>query len=184
MSNPAPDRPLSLDEYLAFERRSATKHEFVDGQVYAMAGASFAHNVVVGNVVGALRSALESSTCYTLPSDMKVQTGSRAYYPDASVVCGPPRFHDGAEDVLLNPSIVVEVLSDSTERVDRGEKLEAYTAMPSVTDYLLVASKRVRVEHLARARTWQPIVLGAGDRIAFAVPAIELRVQELYARVF
>ena len=184
MSNPAPDRPLSLDEYLAFERRSATKHEFVDGQVYAMAGATFAHNVIVGNVVGTLRSVLGSGACYTLPSDMKVQTATRAYYPDTSVVCGPPRFHDGAEDVLLNPSIIVEVLSDSTERVDRGEKLDAYTSMPSVTDYLLIASKRVRVEHFARARNWQPVVLGAGDRVAVAAPEIELSVDELYARVF
>jgi Uma2 family endonuclease len=184
MSNPAPDRPLSLPEYLAFERRAATKHEFVDGQVYAMAGASFAHNVIVGNVVSALQSALASGPCYTLPSDMKVQTGSRSYYPDTSVVCGPPQFYDAAEDVLLNPNIVVEVLSDSTERIDRGEKLEAYTSMPSVTDYLLIASKRVRVEHFARARSWQPVVLGADDRVAFATPAVELHVRELYARVF
>lgn len=184
MSNLAPDHPLSFDQYLAFERRSATKHEFVDGQVYAMAGASFAHNVIVGNVVGALRGALESGTCYTLPSDMRVQTASRAYYPDASVVCGPPQFHDAGEDVLLNPSIIVEVLSDSTERVDRGEKLQAYTSMPSVTDYLLVASKRVRVEHFARAQSWRPVVLGAGDRVALSTLKIELRVEELYARVF
>jgi Uma2 family endonuclease len=184
MTNPAPDHPLSLDEYLTFERRSATKHEFVDGQVYAMAGASFAHNVVVGNVVAALKNALQSGPCYTLPSDMKVQTASRAYYPDASVVCSPPRFHDGSEDVLLNPNIIVEVLSDSTERVDRGEKLEAYAAMPSVTDYLLVATKRVRVEHFARARDWKPVVFGAGDRITLGAPAIELDVNELYARVF
>lgn len=186
MSNPAPDQPLSLDQYVAFERRSATKHEFVDGQVYAMVGASFAHNVIVGNVVGALRSALESGAGCTLPSDMKVLTAARAYYPDTSVVCGPPRFYDAGEDedVLLNPSIIVEVLSDSTERVDRGEKLEAYTSMPSVTDYLLVASKRVRVEHFARARNWQLVVLSAGERVTFAAPAIELHVQELYARVF
>jgi Uma2 family endonuclease len=184
MSNPAPDRPMSLDEFLAFERRAAQKHEFVDGQVYAMAGASFAHNVIVGNVVGVLRNALKSGPCYTLPSDMKVQTASKVYYPDASVVCGPPNFYDAGEDVLLNPSIIVEVLSDSTERTDRGEKLAAYTSTPSVTDYLLIASKRVRVEHFARSRNWQLVVLGAGDRIALADPAIELPVGELYARLF
>jgi Uma2 family endonuclease len=132
-SNAAPDRPLSVDEYLAFERRSATKHEFVDGQRWSAAR---------------------------------------------------PGFYDGAEDVLLNPSIIVDVLSDSTERVDRGEKLGAYTSMPSVTDYLLIASKRVRVEHFARARNWQPVVLGTSDRVAIATPAIELHVDELYARVF
>jgi Uma2 family endonuclease len=184
MSYLAPEQPLSFDEYLAFERRSLTKHELVDGRAYAMAGASFAHNVLVANIIGSLRSALEAGGCYTLPSDMKVRTASKAYYPDASVVCGPPQFHDASEDVLLNPSILVEVLSDSTERIDRGEKLQAYTSMPSVTDYLLVASRRVRVEHFARTRNFQPLVLGAGDRITIANPPLNIGVQELYARVF
>jgi Uma2 family endonuclease len=182
---PAPDQPLSLSEYLALERHTATKHELVDGQVYAMAGATFVHNVIVGNVVAALRTALGQRPCYTLPSDMKVLTAaSRVYYPDVSVTCDPPRVHDGAEDVLLNPNLVFEVLSDSTERVDRGEKLAAYTAIPSVSDYILIASKRARVEHFARTRDFQPIVLGTDDRIVLAAPAIELSVEELYARVF
>jgi Uma2 family endonuclease len=182
---PAPDQPLSLSEYLALERHTATKHELVDGQVYAMAGASFVHNVIVGNVVAALRTALGQRPCYTLPSDMKVLTAaSRVYYPDVSVTCDPPRFHDAAEDVLLNPNVVVEVLSDSTERLDRGEKLAAYTAIPSVSDYILIASKRVRVEHFARTRDFQPVVLSTSDRIVLAAPAIELSVEELYARVF
>lgn len=185
MTIPVPDQPLSLGEYLALERRSASKHELVDGQSYAIAGASFVHNIIVGNIVAALRSALGQRPCYMLSSDMKVQTAaSRVYYPDVSVTCDPPRFHDGAEDVLLNPNLVFEVLSDSTERVDRGEKLAAYTATTSVSDYLLVASKRVRVEHFARTRDFQPIVLGTGDRIVIGAPAIELSVEDFYARVF
>jgi Uma2 family endonuclease len=93
MTNPAPDLPLGLAEYLAFERRSSDKHEFVDGQVYAMAGARYARNRIVANIVRQLGNTLSGGHYVTLPSDMKVRTpSSRVYYPDASVVCGPPSF--------------------------------------------------------------------------------------------
>ncbi|HKY39204.1 MAG TPA: Uma2 family endonuclease [Polyangiaceae bacterium] len=185
MTNPAQDVPLTLAEYLAFERRASDRHEFVDGQVYAMAGARYAHNRVVANVVRLLGNALSGGPCVTLPSDMKVRTpSSRVYYPDASVVCGRPSFHDDEEDVLLNPCIIVEVLSDSTERIDRGEKLSANTALPSLTDYVLVASKRARVEHFARSRDWRALAVGPGDRLLLETRAIELSVDALYELVF
>jgi Uma2 family endonuclease len=185
MTDPAPDLPLSIAEYLALERRSSDKHEFVDGQIYAMAGAAYAHNRVVANVVRLLGNALSGGPCVVLPSDMKVRTPStRVYYPDASVVCGPPSFHDAGEDVLLNPSVIVEVLSDSTERIDRGEKLAAYVLLPSLTDYVLVASKRTRVEHFARSRDWRALVLSAGGRLRFETLGIELSIDALYELVF
>jgi Uma2 family endonuclease len=185
MTNPAPDLPLGLAEYLAFERRSSDKHEFVDGQVYAMAGARYAHNRIVANIVRQLGNSLSGSPCVTLPSDMKVRTpSSRVYYPDASVVCGPPSFHDEQEDVLLNPSVIVEVLSDSTERIDRGEKFGAYTALPSLTDYVLVASNRTRVEHFARSRDWRVLVVGAGERLLLETRGIDLSIDALYELVF
>lgn len=185
MSNPAPELPLTLAEYLAFERRSSDKHEFVDGQVYAMAGARYAHNRIVANVVRLLGNALSGGPCVTLPSDMKVRTpSSRVYYPDASVVCGRPSFHDEEEDVLLNPSVIVEVLSDSTERVDRGEKFAAYTALPSLADYVLVASKRARVEHFARSREFRSLVVGPGEQLRLETQGIELPVDALYELAF
>lgn len=185
MTSPGSDLPLSLGEYLSFERHASSKHELVDGRAYMLAGASFVHNVIVGNVVGALSTALAHGACYTLPSDMKVgATSSRIYYPDASIVCGVPQFFDDKEDVLLNPSVVVEVLSDSTERVDRGEKFAAYTELSSLTDYVLIASKRVRVEHFSRAQGFQPAVLGATDTLSLASICVELNVKAFYARVF
>jgi Uma2 family endonuclease len=185
MTTSASELPLGLAEYLALERRSSDRHEFVDGQIYAMAGASYAHNRIVANLIRLLGNALTGGACVTLPSDMKVRTpSSRVYYPDASVVCGPPSFHDDEDDVLLNPSIVTEVLSDSTERIDRGEKFAAYTELPSLTDYLLVASKRVHVEHFARARAFRALVAGAGDKLRFETLGIELSVDALYELVF
>ncbi len=181
----APDLPLSLADFLAFERRSSDKHEFVDGQVYAMAGASYAHNRIVANLVRLLGNALTGGACVTLPSDMKVRTpSSRVYYPDASVVCGPPSFHDAEEDVLVNPSAIFEVLSDSTERIDRGEKFAAYTELVSLNEYVLIASKRVRVEHFARSNAWRPIVAGANDRLRFESLGVELSIPLLYELVF
>lgn len=183
--NSAPDLPLSFAEFLAFERRSSDKHEFVDGQAYAMAGASYAHNRVVANLVRLLGNALSGSACVTLPSDMKVRTpSSRVYYPDASVVCGPPSFHDAQEDVLLNPSVIVEVLSDSTERIDRGEKFAAYTELPTLNDYVLIASKRARVEHFARSNGWRPVVAGVSDQLRFDALGVELAIAALYELVF
>jgi Uma2 family endonuclease len=183
--NSAPDLPLSLSDYLALERKSGDKHEFVDGQIYAPAGASYAHNRVVANLVRAFGNALSGGSCVALPSDMKVRTpSSRVYYPDVSVVCGVPHFHDDQEDVLLNPSVIVEVLSDSTERIDRGEKFGAYTELPSLSDYVLVASKRARVEHFARERAWRAVVATAGERLRFEVLGVEVAVDALYELVF
>ncbi|MFZ5897510.1 MAG: Uma2 family endonuclease [Myxococcota bacterium] len=175
--------PLSFAEYLAFERRSSDKHEFVDGQVYAMAGARYAHNRVVANTVRALGNALSGGSCVALPSDMKVRAPSaRVYYPDASV-CGPPSFHDEQEDVLLNPSVIVEVLSDSTERIDRGEKFSAYTLLPSLDHYILIASKRCRVERFARDRDWRVLIVGAGESVRLETLGVELSVDALYELV-
>src|SRR5580698_2706245 len=120
----AQKRSWTPDEYLAMERSSPEKHEYCDGEVFAMAGASEKHNLIVANVVGELRNLLRRRPCKVYPSDMRVKIPATGLYtyPDASIVCHRPAFEDDTADTLLNPQAIVEVLSDSTEDYDRGTK--------------------------------------------------------------
>jgi Uma2 family endonuclease len=151
---------VSAAEYLAAERASDVKHELWAGEVFAMAGASYAHNKIVANLAGELREALRDRPCDVLPSDMKVFVPAKSgfVYPDLSIVCGQARFHDGERDVLLNPTVVIEVLSDTTERFDRGGKFAGYRAIETVRQILLVSQHERRVEVYTR---------GAGVRWIF-----------------
>jgi Uma2 family endonuclease len=139
-------------QYLEIERAAPSKSEYLDGAIYAMAGASEQHNLIVANLVGELRAGLKGRPCRTYPSDMKVEVGPKGLfaYPDVSVVCGQPRFHDEVRDMLLNPKLIVEVLSPSTEAYDRGAKFAQYRKIASLTDFLLVSADNVHVEHFAR----------------------------------
>ena len=136
-----PEKRYSPDEYLALERAADEKSEYWDGYIYAMAGARRAHNIIVSNVNTILNNQLRDHPCEVYPSDMKVRTlGRRRYfYPDVSVVCDEPVFEDDHGDVLLNPTVVVEVLSDSTERFDRGRKFDTYRSLASLKAYVLIA---------------------------------------------
>ncbi len=150
--------PLTFDEYLILERRAETRSEYVDGEVFAMAGATLRHNEIVGNVFVALRRQLRSRGCGVYTSDLRVwiPAESRGVYPDVVVVCGEPDLYDEADDTLLNPNLLVEVLSSSTEGADRGDKFAGYRTLPSLTDYVLISQKRVLVEHFVRqgAKRW------------------------------
>jgi Uma2 family endonuclease len=147
----AQDR-VSPESYLAGERGGHAKHELWRGEVFAMAGASYVHNRIVANLVAALRDALGGGPCVALPSDMKIHVPSREafVYPDASIVCGPPQFYDAAQDVLTNPAAVFEVLSESTERFDRGDKFVGYRSIPSLRECVLVSQQERLVEHYVR----------------------------------
>lgn len=132
----------TYDEYLAFERDSEMKHEFADGEIYAMAGGSLRHSALASRISAALESA-RTSDCIAFQSDMRLRvlaTG-RATYPDASMVCGPIQLDpaDPSGTTITNPSLLVEVLSPSTEEVDRGSKLEDYQRIPSLQEYVLVS---------------------------------------------
>ncbi len=139
---------LSPDEYLAEERRDTHKQEYLRGPVTALAGASPSYNRVVFNLAGILHSQLRQSGCHGFGSDLKVQTpGAEMFaYPDLTIVCGEPQLRD----VLLNPTVIVEVLSESTEARDRGEQFLLYIQIPSLRDYLLVSQNESRIEHYAR----------------------------------
>ena len=142
---------MNEGEYLAFERTAEGKHELWDGEVYAMSGASLSHNRIVRNLVRRLGNALDGSDCEVLPSDMRVRIprANRYVYPDVTVVCGPPQL-DGEADVLVNPRMVIEVLSPSTAAFDRGDKFAGYRSIPSVQEIVLVTQDAYRVESYVR----------------------------------
>jgi len=140
------------EEYLALERQAQYKSEYYAGEIFAMAGASRWHNLIVANVVGELRSQLKGRPCTTYPSDMRLKispTGLYAY-PDVTVVCGEAQFEDTQQDILLNPTLIVEVLSDSTEAYDRGGKFAHYRKLDSLMAYVLITQTKPHVEHYGR----------------------------------
>ena len=144
------------EEYLAFEREAEEKHEFVDGEIIAMAGASREHNLIGVNITVELGYQLRKKGCELYANDMRVRMRNRRYgYPDVVVVCGEPQFDDDEFDVLLNPTIVVEVLSKSTRFRDKTEKLIAYQKMESLRECLLVEQIESRVEHYIKQTSKQ-----------------------------
>jgi Uma2 family endonuclease len=153
-----PEHRYSEEEYLAIERASDTKNEYLDGIIYAMGGASAAHVQIVGNVAGELRSRLRDTPCLVYSTDLRVRvTRDGLYaYPDVLVVCGKPEFVDDELDTLTNPLLIVEVLSDSTKNYDRGEKFERYRSNPGFREYVLIAQDKVHVERYVRQAdgTW------------------------------
>jgi len=153
------------DEYLAFERGSESKHEYLDGLIYAMAGSSPEHSTICVNVSEVITRQLRGTPCRPFSADMKVRCLSSPSttrrrrglfaYPDLIVVCGEPVFHDTQQDVLVNPTLIVEVLSPSTEAYDRGEKFLRYQELTALTDYLLVAQRYPCLEHFAKQANGQ-----------------------------
>jgi Uma2 family endonuclease len=141
MAMPASQSFASPAEYLALERAAEHRHEYVSGRVYAMTGASREHNVIATNTSRALGNQLSGRPCETYQSDMRVKVSETGMYtyPDVVVACGTPAFEDAYVDTLLNPTVIIEVLSPSTEAYDRGEKFAHYRRLPSLREYLLIA---------------------------------------------
>jgi Uma2 family endonuclease len=188
VSAPAASIRLTEAEYLAMERESPAKHEYWDGEVFAMAGASVPHNQLVMRVGRALLDITEDGPCIVLSSDTKVRIPLRKggyVYPDVSVVCSGPEFVGGATDVISNPQVVVEVLSGSTELFDRGEKFDGYRSLPSLVDYLLVAQDKARIEHYTRGPdgTWVLRVLGPGMALRLTGLSGEIAIDDIYRKV-
>lgn len=143
---------LSPEDYLTIERQAEAKSEYLAGESFLMAGASERHNLIVANLVGEFRSQLKQRPCKVYPSDMrvKIQATGLYTYPDVIVICEEPEFEDDHKDTLLNPTLIVEVLSPSTEGYDRGKKFEHYRTLKSLSDYLLVAQEAASIEHFIR----------------------------------
>ncbi|MBI3951849.1 MAG: Uma2 family endonuclease [Acidobacteria bacterium] len=143
---------LTPEEYLAIERKAEYKSEYYAGEMFAMAGASEAHNLIVLNVSAELRAQLRKRPCKVYLSDMRVKVNPTGLYtyPDVTVVCGEVRFEDDHRDTLLNPTAIVEVLSPSTEGYDRGRKFEHYRKLDSLKEYVLIAQEKYHVERFVR----------------------------------
>lgn len=180
---------FDTDEYLSMERQTDIRHEFLDGFVYAMAGESLEHSTINANLTARLHAQLAGKPCRVLSLNLKVCAGTSGLYayPDATVVCGQPIFHDEKRDVLMNPTLIVEVLSPSTEKYDRGEKFERYKGIESLTDYLLVSQDAPRVEHRTKNASgeWTTTIV-EGLSAALAINSIECRLPlaEIHERVF
>ena len=178
---------LTPEEYLAKERKALTKSEYRDGRIYAMPGASRTHNLITVHVTGELYIQLRTRTCEVYPSDMRVKvspTGTYTY-PDVVVVCDEPRFEDSHFDTLLNPTVLIEVLSPSTAAYDRGKKFASYQKLDSLCEYVLISQDRVRVEHyLRQEQTWDLTEFHALSDVCQLVSIeCELSLQAIYAKV-
>ena len=140
------------EEYLALERQAQCKSEYYAGDICAMAGASRWHNLIVTNVLREISLQLKGRPCTTYPSDMRVKISPTGLYtyPDVTVVCGAAQFEDTQQDTLLNPTLIVEVLSESTEAYDRGGKFAHYRKLTSLMEYVLIAQTKPHVEHYVR----------------------------------
>lgn len=188
MGKAAPARRLTPEEYLTWERAQPTRHEYLNGEVFAMAGASPAHNDIVANILGELREALRDKPCRARASDQRVKIPATGLYtyPDVLVMCGTPEYEAGEPPSLINPTVVIEVLSDSTERDDRGKKFRHYRTIPSLQDYVLASQDSIWIEHYIRREkdVWELHDTLPGGTLSLASCGVELRVDELYLKVF
>lgn len=175
-------------EYLAFERASDTKHEFIDGAVYLMAVDTENHHLIVISTSYSLYGQVRQRPCKVYTSDMRVKVSATGLftYPDIVVVCGEPVFLDSRRDTLLNPTVVIEVLSPSTESYDRGRKFRHYRTLDSLREYLLIAQDSRDIDHYLRDAEGQWVIADPERESGqVALPSIEctLAFEEVYEKV-
>jgi Uma2 family endonuclease len=187
MSAP-PQAPLSPEEYLELERAAEFRHEYYGGRMYAMAGGTHRHAVVIGNLARELGVALKARPCFVTTSDLRVCVSKEGLYtyPDVAVVCGQPLLLDKHRDTLLNPTLIIEVLSPSTEAYDRGFKSAQYRTLESLQEYALVSQSEPRVEIYRRQPSggWllsESIAMEAGCR--FESVGCTLALHDIYDKV-
>lgn len=181
-------RKLTPEEYLVIERAAEFKSEFYQGEMIAMAGARYSHNRVLANLIFRISACLQGTSCFVLPNDMRVKStrNNSYFYPDVIIVCGKPQFEDNILDTLLNPKVIIEVLSESTERFDRGDKFEEYSNMSSLEEYVLVSQDRMQIQRFTRQAEdhWDMRIFKdtAGDfslqRVKVAIP-----MKDIYAGI-
>lgn len=177
---------FTIAEYLDFERFAESRHEFLDGTVYAMAGESPRHSTICFNLYGITSNQLRGKRCRGFSPNMKVVSSNKGLfsYPDLAIVCGEPLYHDDKQDVLTNPQVIFEVLSPSTQSYDRGEKFLRYTnTIETLTDYVLIAQDAPLVEHFQKQAdgNWLKFEISGLDSILhLAVVECEIPLSELY----
>jgi Uma2 family endonuclease len=171
---------LTEEEYLRTEIRSEIKREYIDGRIYAMAGAGYNHNCIAINIVSNFSSHLKGTPCATFMADMKVRLGKDYVYPDVVVDCGKMQ---GDDDYSTAPVIIVEVLSKSTRKMDLTTKMLRYINLPSLQEYVLIEPDFVAVQVLRRTKHWLSEYYFLGDTVSFAAIGLQLTVEEIYDRV-
>jgi len=178
----------TAEKYLSLERSATVKSEFHDGQIYAMTGASRAHNLITINIARELSQQLKQRPCEAYVNDMRVKAAkARSYhYPDIAVVCGTPEFEDAQVDTLLNPTLLIEVLSPSTEAYDRGSKFSHYRKIASLREYLLVTQDQPGIERYLRQGEVWIMSEAQGLEAAVSLESIDcqLSMREVYDKVF
>lgn len=167
-------------EYLQGEMISDIKHEYIAGEVYAMAGASRNHNLIISNMVQKLTNHLQAGPCATFSSDLKIKAAGNFFYPDVMVVCDDEQGDDYYTD---KPAIIVEVLSKATRRMDKSTKLTAYKALPSLQEYVLIEQDCVDVEVFRRSANWLSEHYFLGDSVTLESVGLTVSVGDIYQRV-
>ncbi len=183
-----PDVRYTPEEYLTIEREAVYKSEFFNGEIFAMSGASRKHNLITGNVYSSIHMQLRKRECEVYTNDMRVKVSPTGLYtyPDIVVVCGPPLFDDTFSDTLINPNVIGEVLSDSTEAYDRGNKFRNYRTLPSLSDYILIHQYTRQVEHYTRQpdNSWRFLeYFKPGDGFEIRSIGCELKLEDIYEKV-
>jgi Uma2 family endonuclease len=185
MSEPRRLHRFTYADYVGIEMTSNGKHEFLDGEIYAMAGGTEDHAALAAEMVRLLGNAVGDQPCRVLTSDLRIYVESvgLATFPDCSVICGPLQQHEPSPNATaLNPAILVEVTSDSSEDYDRGPKLEYYRTIPTLREYVIVShrERRIVVETRGNDGTWSTRVAMKGERIEVSSLNAELNVDEIY----
>ncbi len=179
---------LSTEEYLTIERKAERKSEYFAGEMFALAGTTKRHNIITGNIVRVLGNQLLDRPCNVYSMDMRVKVSEtgKYTYPDIAVVCGEEKFEDAEMDTLINPTVLIEVLSDSTEAYDRGKKFEHYQRIESFAEYILVTQTPYRVEQFIREseRKWSYSEYRSAEDVAQLVSVeCELLLKDIYVKV-
>ncbi len=183
-----PKNKLTAAEYLTIERKAQFKSEFFNGEMFAMAGASRKHNFIKGNLDGELYARLKGGPCRTVSSDQRVKVDRTGLftYPDIVILCGPGEYDPADEDTLLNPVAIIEVLSPSTEKYDRGAKFRNYQQIPSLTEYVLVAQDEAVCERFVRLPdgSWALVsFVGLVATLALTAVPVQIALANVYAGV-
>jgi Uma2 family endonuclease len=180
-------QPITDTEYLRIERQAFEKSELIGGRVVAMAGASENHNIISSNLFLEIGIQTRKNNCRAFSSDMRVKAKKgNYYYPDIVVACGERKFADNKKDVLLNPKVIVEVLSKSTKLKDRNEKLDSYMSLEDLSDYVLVEQDTMRVEHFIKIneKEWNVRLLTEkADKLVLESINCEISLDEIYREI-
>lgn len=176
---------FTVEEYLEFERNSSEKHEYYQGEIFDMSGASFVHNKIFANFFGELSSKLKGKTCQPFGSDLRtsVQVGNLFAYPDISVICGNPDFTDDKFDTVKNPTVIIEILSPSTRNYDLGGKFLLYKQIETLKEYILIDSEAIKVIKYSKNddNSWLMIEMNSlNENLKLNSVKVELKLEDIY----